>query len=146
MSKVVNSATQAAVAKATIDNLVEQNAKIKAETLTESKRPRLVTAQGEQATAGAFKADAETGNVLAQRPVILNAGVTAKNEMDINPTVRKIADQAGFAGKRVDQVLAPVTSVISSAKSIGRMSETARDARDRRERREIFDARFKGEE
>ena len=42
MQRAISTATQMKVADATINNLVEQNAKIKAETLTEKERPLLV--------------------------------------------------------------------------------------------------------
>lgn len=135
MAKVVSTATQAKVAAATIDNLVEQNAKIKAETLTEKQRPLLVVTQQAREHASANKLDEETANVRATRPIIENAGITAKNEADINPTVRKIADQAGFGGKRVDQIMAPVTSIMSTAKGIKYLNAPSgrRSSHERRE-------------
>jgi hypothetical protein len=123
MARALSTATQMRVADATINNLVEQNAKIKAETATERTKPGLVVAQTQTEgkkpdylVAQKAKTLADADLSIADLPKNLNAGVTAKNEMDIDPRIRKIADQAGFAGRRVDQILSPVTSTLRSAK------------------------------
>ena len=79
LQKAVSTSTQIRVAAATIDNLVEQNAKIKAEVLTEKQRPLLVANEaGLKANQqGLVRADtrvsSERGNILR------NESVTAKN-------------------------------------------------------------------
>jgi len=116
MAKMLSTATQMRVADATINNLVEQNAKIKAETLTEHMRPTLVVQDTDKRRQETATEAERTKQVRGQNVILNNAGITAKNEADINPAVRKAADQLGFGGKRVDQILSPVTSIISSAK------------------------------
>jgi hypothetical protein len=116
LQKAVSSSTQMRVADATIDNLVEQNAKIKAETLTEKERPLLVANEaGLKANQqGLVRADtrvsSERGNILR------NEAVTAKNEENMNADARRVLDIGGYAGRRASQVLSPVTDLVSSAK------------------------------
>lgn len=132
MQKAISSATQARVANATIDNLVEQNAKIKAETLTEKERPSLVYSQAGQAAQAAAKLVEETRTEPVRRtlvgsearknieilPVIVNEATTSRNQSRINSTARAIADQGSFLGKSARQTLSPVTDIISSARGV----------------------------
>ena len=116
MQRAISTATQMKVADATINNLVEQNAKIKAETLTEKERPLLVANEaGLKANQqGLVRADtrvsSERGNILR------NEAVTAKNEENMNADARRLLDVGGYAGRRASQVLSPVTDLVSSAR------------------------------
>ncbi|QCQ84927.1 DNA pilot protein [Blackfly microvirus SF02] len=122
--RALSSATQQRVADKTIDNLVDQNAKIKAETLTEdarflseSQRSRLL--KGQTANVAA-----DTDKTRAVIPVIANQAITAKNESDISPGVRKLLDQSGYGGRKVEEVLSPVGDMVSSAKGVRSMMPT----------------------
>jgi len=116
MQKMISTAVNAKVANATIDNLVEQNAKIKAEAATERWRPDLVASQ--------TGVNRNTIPILRERERLTKHAATveesaaerAKNELAINSTVRRLLDQAGYGGKKVDEILSPVSNIVSSAK------------------------------
>lgn len=119
MQKGISTAVAMKTADATINNLVEQNAKIKAETLTEARRPLLV---GEQAVATARHGErdaAETYKTRESMPIVINEAVRSENERELRSTpAGKLLDQAGMAGRKVSDVISPATNLISSAKGI----------------------------
>ena len=116
MQRAISTATQMKVANATINNLVEQNAKIKAEVLTEKERPLLVANEaGLRANQmGLVRADTRVTNTRGD--ILRNEAVTAKNQEEMNPTARKILDVGGFAGRKASDIVSPVGEVISSAR------------------------------
>jgi len=114
----ISSAVALKTADATIDNLVAQNAKIKAETLTEEKRPYNVAMDSALKETHGYKADAERHNIEAELPTIVDRGVSAKSRMDLNPSVRSAADKASFLGNAAGNATAPVVNLISSAKGV----------------------------
>lgn len=116
MQRAISTATQVRVANATIDNLVEQNAKIKAETLTEKERPLLVANEaGVKAhQQGLIRADTRVTNTRGD--ILRNEAVTSKNQEDMDPSVRKVLDVGGFAGRKASDIISPVGEVISSAR------------------------------
>jgi len=123
MQKSISSAVQQKVASATIDNLVAQNAKIKAETLTEGNRPALLSAQTDTEKRNPMLKDAQTGeawqrgsNLRTVGTILDNDALTAINEGKINSSAREAADQGAYIGRKSSQVLRPVTDVISTAK------------------------------
>lgn len=125
--KSVSTAVQAKVADATIKNLVEQNAKIIAETATERMKPQLVYEQtGDTQQAARLKLqqtrteENRTGSEGARLRILRNDALTADNEADINATARKAADQGARLGESGAKVLKPVTDVISSATGVKR--------------------------
>lgn len=109
MQKAISTAVNARVANATIDNLVEQNAKIKAETRTEGVRPALLAEQ-------AGVARGESNIKRATLPVVENAALTAENERRMNSTARRLLDQGAYGGKKASDTLSPVSDLLSSAK------------------------------
>lgn len=135
LSSIVPSAVALKTANATIDNLVDQNAKIKAETLTEGTRPELVRAdtqlrgmQSEKTDAEVRTLNEERKNIVARLPLILDEGTSARNRMSINPTVRSVADKAAFLGDRTGSAISPITNLVSSARGV---SSIIRDHSDR---------------
>lgn len=125
MQKAISTAVQSRVANATIDNLVEQNAKIKAETLTEKAKPLniledtyLKATQGGKVSAETQQTKALTENVKAILPKLLNEALTAENERRIDPTTRKWLDMTGFGGRKVSDVVSPVGTLAHSARNV----------------------------
>lgn len=121
MQKAISSATQAKVANATIDNLVAQNAKIKAETLTEGERPELLQAEKWKDLNIGRVADRETSLKDLEIPIIRNKALTSTNQERINPTARRLLDQGSFVGGKASDTLAPVTDVLHSAVNVRRL-------------------------
>lgn len=119
MQKALSTATQMRVADATINNLVEQNAKIKAETLTERERPALVGQQVLLTADQASKVATETNTLREALPIVVNDALRSKNEHEFRKTrAGKLLDQSGLAGRKAADTLSPVTNVISSAKGV----------------------------
>lgn len=119
--KAISTGVQARVANATIDNLVEQNAKIKAETATEKTLPALRNAQTfSEATRQAL----DMANERLRRaglPIVENDALTAINEQKINATARRLTDQGARLGKKSSDTISPVTDVINSAAGVRRV-------------------------
>lgn len=128
IQKSVSSAVQQKVANATIENLVAQNAKIKAETLTEDQRPALVSADTKlrrrQSETEANRADllgAESMKSHYEVPIVRNRAVTSANEERMNPSARRIFDQGAYYGRKGADTLAPVTDIVNSAGKVKRL-------------------------
>ena len=121
LQKAVSTAVQSRVANATIDNLVEQNAKIKAETLTETGRAKTEFMRPAEIASRVGQMEADTRNKRAVLPVLLNEALTAKNESSINPGVRKTLDVLGYTGKKADDIVSPVGNIVSTAKGVKSM-------------------------
>nr|QJB19315.1 MAG: DNA pilot protein [Microvirus sp.] len=126
LQKAVSTSTQMRVADATIDNLVEQNAKIKAEAATELRRPALVGEQtvatarsGEKSAADTYKVrEGEMPILRSKGDILRNEAITSKNEEKMNGDARRLLDIGGYAGKRSSQILSPVTDIVSSARGV----------------------------
>lgn len=118
LQSAIPTAVALKTADATIDNLVDQNAKIKAETLTEGQRPALVSAETGKLNTSMSKDVSERRNIEAQLPIIVDSATSAKNRSDMNPTVRKVLDVGAFSGGKAAETIAPVTNLISSAKGV----------------------------
>jgi len=116
INRAVATATQTRVANATIDNLVEQNAKIKAEAATERLRPYQVIVDTSKSGSAKAVYDAEEKNKSAVLPVLLNEALRAENETGIDPAVRRVLDQYGYGGRKATEIVSPVSSIVSSAK------------------------------
>ena len=121
LQSVVPTAVALKTADATIDNLVDQNAKIKAETLTEGARPMLVSAETAKTMSSDRLIGAEKKNVEANLPIILDSATSAKNRSDMNPTARRALDVTRFSGDAIDRGIAPITNLANSATSSGRL-------------------------
>lgn len=121
MQKAISSATQAKVANATIDNLVEQNAKIKAEAATEKVRPGLVLAQTahgmEQAVTERGRQDVIRENI----PIIHNEAIRALNQAGMNHTARRLLDIGAYGGEAASKTLRPITDALHSAANVKRL-------------------------
>lgn len=118
LTKSISTAVQTKVANATIDNLVEQNAKIKAEAATERMRPYQVIVDTAKSGSAKSVYDMEAENKKAVLPVLLNEALRAENESEIDPAVRKVLDQYGYGGRKASDIVSPVTSIVSSAKGV----------------------------
>lgn len=125
LQQAIPNAVALKTADATIENLVAQNAKIKADTLTETKRPALVEAETGLTRGRDIKtADerelvkAQSANVKAGLPLIVDTSHSAKNRLSLDPTVRSVADKAKFLGDSANHAVAPVANLISSAKGV----------------------------
>lgn len=143
--KTIGTAVQARVANATIDNLVEQNAKIKAETLTEKQRPYLVRGLGDTEQARQFlvarQADSELHRTERTKheaesakydvPIVRNRALESTNQERINATARRLFDQGAYLGKRGADTIAPVTDVLNSAMRVKRAFEVLPSSRSR---------------
>jgi hypothetical protein len=119
----LSSAVAQRVANATIDNLVEQNAKIKAEAATEEKRPALVVAdtglRKSQGETEKFKPDVLRGDarvINLRGDILRNEAVTSGNEESMSKDARRILDIGGYGGKRVREIVSPVGEMVSSAR------------------------------
>nr|QJB19214.1 MAG: DNA pilot protein [Microvirus sp.] len=119
MQKMISTAVNAKVADATIDNLVEQNAKIKAESATERNRPFLVRAQTKSEGERALNIATDTAKEGNLMPAYRNRGKEGENELELRRTATgKLLDQAGLGGRKVGDVLSPVGSLVGSAKGV----------------------------
>lgn len=159
VQKNIATAVQSRVANATIDNLVEQNAKIKAETLTEKERPLLVSREADLRGVDWVKRNQEymtererTGTQEAEKRISRNTALTADNQRAIEATVRRLLDQGGFTGQKADQIISPITNAVSSAVGVKRVmprveerTSTRRTDYDRDGQTTTFSERFKGD-
>lgn len=114
----ISTATQQKVAAATIDNLVAENAKIKADTLTSgaTQLARL---------ASAANIDADTDNKRVQKDILGSTGIitrnsakTAANQLEMNADARRILDMGSFAGKGLSEIVSPIGDLAWSAKGV----------------------------
>lgn len=121
----MHGAIASAVAMKTMDktseeiaNLQVENKKLaagidllRAQTDTEKEKPRLVHEEGRGASS---EADIKQASI----PIAINEGLRALNEYDFRSTAAgKLLDQAGMAGRKVSDVLSPVSNLVSSARS-----------------------------
>lgn len=118
LGDIVSSATQKKVQDATIDNLVAENARIKANTLVQG------STQLNQ-LAHAANTDADTDNKRVQRGILTSQGViarnsakTAENEMSMNPDARRLLDIGSRAGKGLADVISPIGESVWTAKGV----------------------------
>lgn len=112
VSQAISTAAQLKVQNATIDNLVEQNAKIKAETLTEGQKPELYKNMAENE---GYKTEATRGALYE----VANQAQRARNELSLRKTpAGALLDQAGMAGRKVSDIVSPATNLIGSAKNL----------------------------
>lgn len=127
MQQLISTATQLRTADATVDNLVEENAKIKAQTAVEKKRSDLVEAE-----TGSTRQ--RTGNIYADTLIknealktAINEAVKADNEVEFRKTAAgKLLDQAGLAGRKASDIVSPIGSVLSSARGVAKhLSDTS---------------------
>ena len=130
IQKSIASAVQLMTSEKVIENLVEQNAKIRAETETEKVRPALVAADTavrevdkslrEKQVMTEGNREAITAHTI---PIVRNEAVRAVNEEKINSTARRLADQGAYLGGGVSKVLKPVLDIISGARGVRRFME-----------------------
>lgn len=116
MQAVVGSATQMKVADATVNNLVQQNANLKTQaalTAADTSLRKQQTKTEEYRTPGEL---ARSVGASYLSDVARNAAKTSTNQLSIDPTVRRLLDIAGFGGKTVSDILAPV---MGTARTVG---------------------------
>lgn len=120
----IGTAVKMRTADATINNLVEQNAKIKAETLTEGVRPLLVGAQAGAADASGRLAAQHEATDRQRMRILMDDALSASNRSSMDPSTRRWLDMLGFGGQSAAKALSPVSNILSSAKSVqGMMPE-----------------------
>jgi len=122
-----------------IANLKASEALRKSEDITERMRPSAIAATiGQQ--------EAQTRNIRAGLPITEDLATSAKNRLGIQSTVRKVLDQSGFAGGKVDEAFAPASSFLSTAKGIKSLrpqrSTTERSVTRSKEGESSFEERF----
>lgn len=142
----VQSALAVKTANATIDNLVQTNASLKTKQLLDeaSTRSTLAGIALTKANVGkveedtkytrsnrqklgfemdktwfdAKQSEADYKRKLALLPEAILGGSKASNVLSLSPDVRRLLDIAGYAGKSADDVLSPVSSLVSTAKAL----------------------------
>lgn len=106
-------ATQMRVADATVNNLVQQNANLKASAgLTAAD----TVLRGQQTATEKWRTltgMAESGTAGLNQEITRNIARTSSNQLGMDPTVRRLLDIAGFGGKSLSQILAPVSGTAS---------------------------------
>lgn len=116
MQSIVQSATQMKVADATINNLVQNNANLKAQAALTAADTSL---RGQQLSTEKWRTltgMAESGTAGLQQEIVRNAARSSSNQLNMDPTVRRLLDIAGFSGKSISDILAPVSG---TAKLLG---------------------------
>jgi len=108
----IASATQAQ----TIDNLISDNAKIKAAAANLEADSRLKGVQQGETATRAGEEESRTRQNIAAMPQIENKSKTAENELSINPDLRRYIDQFSFGGRKFDDIISPVSNLVSSAR------------------------------
>lgn len=125
IASIIPSAVALKTANATIDNLIAQNAKIKADTLTEQQRPAQVLADTQRSQAAASKTSqeevterSESARRASAAEIAANQAITAKNEASMNPDARKFLDIVGYGGRKADDAIAPIGNLVGTAKGV----------------------------
>ena len=143
ISQAISTATQARIADKTIDNLVEENARIKADAELKRREAPVVDARFLSESQRSSLLKAQTANTAIDTektrlglPIVKSAAQTALNELDMNPDARKLLDIGGYAGKKSADILEPVGSFVSSAvgarRAAPRVMKTTREHSDSR--------------
>lgn len=126
---VLSTAIQAKTADASIKQLNAQTVKTNADavntgadTVNKLHQTGLIDAQAASAKAQKLVSEASAANINQSTdygaPVLRNKAKTAENQLDMNPTFRKLLDQGGFAGQSVSDAISPVNSLVSTAKNL----------------------------
>lgn len=122
VSKAISSAVALKTADATIDNLVADNAKIKADILNRDADTALKMSTDKRTAAEIGRVNADTALTQSKKaitdaelPVIVNQALTAKNEGSMDPSARRTLDVLGYGGRKSSDILDPVGNVVSSA-------------------------------
>jgi len=113
-------------ADATIDNLIQQNANLKAQKALTAADEGLRTIQ--QVKTG-YEADnvKKTGKLLDEAlPVAVNRAIEAQNVNAMDPTARKLLDIGGYAGRKASDIVDPVGNIASSALGVKRLFKPSR--------------------
>lgn len=125
----ISTATSIATQDKVIDNLIADNARIKADTLTKQQEPEKVQAETGVLNTQMMKnkaevplTEAETRNVAARLPIISNEAITAKNESGMDSSARRVADVGGYYGHKIKQVLDPAFDLVGSASGLKYLS------------------------
>jgi len=105
---IVPTAMQLRVQDSTIDNLVEQNAVLKA-------NERLSRVQAERVVEDIPKVRSEAAIRKEELSEAINKAITAKNQTGIWPSLRTAADVGAFLGGRTDDTISPL---LGSAKAV----------------------------
>lgn len=156
VSKSVGTALQSQIQAKTVDNLTQQLANMKAQqvdTLASAAVKKAMTpgfsarsallaqevpwgVQNQQNKAFILKSDADSA--ASDAVVRKNAALSARNQMGMNPTARKVIDQSDVYSKGASNVIDPIASVIgaahgaaSTATAVRRMLGSGRSMRSR---------------
>lgn len=122
LSKIIPTAMALKTANAELDKTVAATADLKtaaklkeAQTDTELERPANVAKDTREKVSRGSYIDSETAIRNQQLKDAINKGITSSNESGINPTVRKVLDVAGFAGRKGAEIVSPVSNLTNSA-------------------------------
>lgn len=111
-------AISTAVQAKTMDKMADEMANLKTENAKIMADVDLSRASATDKTQAAKLNDARARLVDAETPQARNEALTAVNQMSINPTVRKYADQLSFGGEAASKVVNPIAQLGSSAARI----------------------------
>lgn len=117
IEKAIPTAVALKTADATIENLVAQNAKIKAETITEGTKPGLITEETGLTKSRAAVSDVERGIKAQDLDVAIASAARARlDKQYYDSRLGEFLYLGGKGGQDTAHVISPVTNVISSAK------------------------------
>lgn len=119
MQSTLSTATQARVADSTINNLVQQNANLKAQAGLTAADTALRTQQGKTELHRTSEEIERARLAHELVPTASNAALTASNQQSMNPTVRRLLDIAGFSGKSLDDILSPIINSAKTGATLG---------------------------
>lgn len=121
LGQAVSAGVNSAISAETFDkmtqeiaNLRTQQAKTAAETITEEGKPALQAAQEAATRSSAFKTETETQDIANKMPIGRLAGDQASAIAKLPQWLQDSAAQAGFLGKKADDMISPVLNSASS--------------------------------
>lgn len=118
IGEAVSRAVSSAVQMKTVDKMTEEIANIRADTAKTAAVEKLVLQQGKTEFQETAKRRAEKGiREFQLMPEALRQD-EAKAILDMNPTVRRLLQQAGYSGGKVGETLTAIPMLGSTAKSV----------------------------
>lgn len=144
LGEAVSRAVSSAVQMKTVDKMTEEIANIRADTAKIAAVEKLVLQQGKTEFQETAKRRAEKGlREYELMPAALKQD-EAKNVLDMNPTVRRLLQQAGYAGGKVGDTLTAIPMLGSTAKSVRSLLPSRSTEETFRSGRHTFKERFDG--
>ena len=116
VAPAIDKAVSTAVQMKTVDKMAQEISNLqasqlmtKAQTRSEMMRPELIAEE-------TYKTRGDVALRKAALPAALNEALTAENLRDMNPTIRKLLDVAGFSGRSISNATSPIANLVSSAR------------------------------